>query len=93
MRYIISYDVSDTRIRSRLSKILEGFGERVQYSVFECNLSRDQYSNLLAKLQAQSLLKERKSCKISLYKVEPHLISKIRRVGAKPLIDQEVILI
>lgn len=93
MRYIVSYDVSNTKTRTLISKILEEFGERVQFSVFECELHRDQYSNLIAKLKGKSLLKETKGCKISFYKVEPHLVSKIHRIGAKPLIDKEVIII
>lgn len=93
MRYVVSYDVSSTRMRNLISKTLEEFGERVQFSVFECELDRDQYSNLIAKLKSKSLLKGVKGCKISFYKVEPHLVPKIRRVGTKPLIDKEVIII
>lgn len=93
MRYIVSYDVSNTRIRTLISKILEEFGERVQFSVFECELDRDQYSNLISKLKGKSLLKGAKGCKISFYKIEPHLVPKIRRVGQKPVIDKEVIII
>lgn len=92
MRYIVSYDVVDASVRNRLSRILEEFGERVQFSVFECDLSQDQYSNLISKLKAASLLKNIKGCKISFYKVEPHLVKGIKRVGAKPVIDKEVII-
>jgi len=92
MRYIVSYDVVDTAVRNRLSRILEEFGERVQFSVFECELSPDQYSNLISKLKTASLLKDVKGCKISFYKVEPHLVKKIRRVGSRPVIDREVMI-
>lgn len=93
MRYIISYDIADTAIRNRLSRILEEFGERVQFSVFECDLSPDQYSNLLSKLKAASLLKGIKGYKVFFYKVEPHLTKGIKRVGSKPVIDREVIIL
>src|SRR3989344_6473002 len=92
MRYIVSYDVVDTAVRNRLSRILEEFGERVQFSVFECELSPDQYSNLISKLKTASLLKDVKGCKISFYKVEPRLVKKIRRVGSRPVIDREVMI-
>jgi len=36
MRYLVTYDIPDTKRRTRLAKILEDFGDRVQYSVFEC---------------------------------------------------------
>ncbi len=38
MLYIVAYDISDDRRRLRLSKALLDFGDRVQYSVFECLL-------------------------------------------------------
>ena len=38
MLIVVSYDVPDDRRRTRLAHILKDFGERVQYSVFECRL-------------------------------------------------------
>ena len=37
-RYLISYDISDARRLRRVAKVLEGYGTRLQYSVFECPL-------------------------------------------------------
>jgi len=37
-RYLVSYDVSDPRRLRRVARILEGFGTRLQFSVFECPL-------------------------------------------------------
>ena len=48
MRYLVTYDIPDTKRRTRLAKILEDFGDRVQYSVFECILD----DVLLAKMTA-----------------------------------------
>jgi CRISPR-associated protein Cas2 len=42
VRYVIAYDVSDDGRRSRLARFLEGWGRRVQKSVFECDLSADE---------------------------------------------------
>lgn len=36
MRYLISYDISDTKTRNKVVKYLESFYYRVQYSVFLC---------------------------------------------------------
>jgi len=38
-KYIVSYDISSQKERSQVSKILIGYGFRVQKSVFECLLS------------------------------------------------------
>lgn len=40
MRYLICYDIPDNRRRNRLSKFLLDYGQRVQYSVFECDLTK-----------------------------------------------------
>lgn len=36
--YLVAYDVPDDRRRGRVAKKLKSFGERVQYSLFECDL-------------------------------------------------------
>ena len=34
-RWLVAYDVPDDRRRTRLANLLEDYGDRVQYSVFE----------------------------------------------------------
>ena len=51
MFYTISYDIRDDDRRNSVSKILEGYGQRVQRSVFECNLTSDQVQKLLEELE------------------------------------------
>ena len=46
MFYVISYDIPDDRRRNQLAKVLKGFGNRVQYSVFEAHLNKRQYEEL-----------------------------------------------
>lgn len=38
-RYLIAYDISHPRRLRRVIKVMEGFGDRLQYSVFLCDLS------------------------------------------------------
>lgn len=52
--YIVSYDIEENRIRNKISKVLEGYGRRVQYSVFECELKENQFAELYRKLAALS---------------------------------------
>ena len=49
---VIAYDTPDDRRRARLAKLLKGFGERRQYSVFEARLTREQWAHLKGKLEA-----------------------------------------
>ncbi len=39
--FAICYDISDDRRRGRVAKILEDYGDRVQYSVFEVILDTE----------------------------------------------------
>jgi CRISPR-associated protein Cas2 len=47
---LISYDIPDDRRRTRLAHTLKDFGERVQYSVFECRLEEDQLDRLRSRV-------------------------------------------
>ena len=37
--YLVAYDISDDRRRTKVHQILCGFGQWTQYSIFECFLS------------------------------------------------------
>jgi CRISPR-associated protein Cas2 len=47
MFFVVAYDVSDDQRRTRIAKILEDFGDRAQYSVFELQLHRPEQLNEL----------------------------------------------
>ncbi|HIQ36430.1 MAG TPA: CRISPR-associated endonuclease Cas2 [Desulfocapsa sulfexigens] len=49
--YILVYDISNNKERSKTSKVLEGFGKRVQESVFECSLTTGTKKRLEKKLE------------------------------------------
>jgi CRISPR-associated protein Cas2 len=48
--YVISYDISDDRRRTKVHAILSGFGAWTQYSLFECYLSSKELILLRARL-------------------------------------------
>lgn len=49
--FVISYDIQDDRKRNQVCKTLKNFGERVQYSVFECELDGRQLIRLKDQLE------------------------------------------
>ena len=51
MFVVVSYDIPDDKRRLKIMKTLEGFGERVQYSVFECRLRRQDLERLRKRLK------------------------------------------
>ncbi len=44
--WTVVYDIADPRRLRRVAKIMEGYGERVQLSVFECTLTNDSLAEL-----------------------------------------------
>ncbi len=58
MVYLVCYDVVDDRRRTKVAHLLEGYGLRVQKSVFECVLSKEQYAMLQKKLKRYLNLEE-----------------------------------
>lgn len=44
--HLVSYDVRDAKRLRRVAKKLEGYGGRVQYSVFRCRLDRETLEKL-----------------------------------------------
>lgn len=50
---LICYDTPSDRRRRKMVKVLEGFGEGLQYSVFECRLKPSEIELLRKKLKRQ----------------------------------------
>lgn len=48
--YLISYDISENKLRTKVAKKLEDYGRRVQYSVFECRLDKKRFKRLYGEL-------------------------------------------
>lgn len=51
--YVVSYDVANDRRRNRVHRVLTGFGRWVQYSVFECHLTDQQFVMMRSKLMRE----------------------------------------
>lgn len=46
MFWIVSYDIPNNKRRAKIAKILEGYGRRAQYSVFECEIDSEKCNKL-----------------------------------------------
>ena len=49
--YIVAYDISDTKRWRRIFKILHGYGEWLQLSIFQCRLSKTKRAELESRLR------------------------------------------
>ena len=48
---VVSYDISDDKLRTKFSKFLGKFGYRLQYSVFKIKNSKRILSNIIANIE------------------------------------------
>jgi CRISPR-associated protein Cas2 len=48
--YIVTYDIADPKRWRRVFRVMEGFGEWLQLSVFQCRLTAQRHAELIALL-------------------------------------------
>lgn len=48
--YLVAYDISDQKRWRRVFRVMEGFGEWLQLSLFQCRLSAQRHAELIALL-------------------------------------------
>lgn len=48
--YIVAYDITDPKRWRRVFRLMKGYGEWLQLSVFQCRLSRTRHAELIALL-------------------------------------------
>jgi len=77
-KYVVIYDISDDKERLRVSKILEGFGFRVQESAFECLLSRLSRERMVAAIEGLALA----TGFVNIYRINDH--AKTITIGQPP---------
>ena len=89
MMVLITYDVSTEseggkrRLR-RVARACKDFGQRVQFSVFECEVDPAQWVKLRARLLREI---DAKTDSLRLYQLGANWKPKIEHVGAKPALD------
>ena len=91
MLYLISYDIEDNRERTRLARILGSYGNRVQFSVFECELDAQELKELVRKVRSKIRLGDTDSIRI--YSLCEKDERKTIYLGAKPQKNPKTIII
>lgn len=82
--YVIAYDIPCDKRRKKVSDLLEGYGERVQYSVFECVLNKAKYDELRKRLRKR--IKEDED-KLRFYPVSEHTLKQVEVWGGLPVTE------
>jgi CRISPR-associated protein Cas2 len=53
MLSLVGYDISEPKRLSRVARVCEDFGVRVQYSIFECHLDEKRFEHFWERLLAE----------------------------------------
>ncbi len=48
--YLVAYDITDPKRWRRIFRVMKGYGEWLQYSVFQCRLDKVRHAELVAML-------------------------------------------
>lgn len=81
--YVVAYDIPCDKRRKRVSDLLEGYGQRVQYSVFECVLTQTKYDELRRRLKKRIKSSEDS---VRLYPLSGHTLAQIEVWGVGPAV-------
>lgn len=81
MLVVVVYDISDDRRRTKLSDFLEGYGRRVQESVFECFLTLAEMRALHQKITHRINVKEDN---VRMYWISKEAVAQTLTLGSPP---------
>ena len=82
MLYVVIYDISDDKRRKRVFNLLEGYGQRVQFSAFECVLSDRKFEELRSRLAKVVKMNEDS---VRFYPISKHTLGQVIVWGNPPL--------
>ena len=83
---VATRDVAGRRRLRRVARLCQDFGQRVQYSVFECQVDPAQWATLRARLMAT--IKEEEDS-LRFYRLGANWRSRVEHAGAKPSYDPD----
>ncbi|MDJ0581165.1 CRISPR-associated endonuclease Cas2 [Crocosphaera sp.] len=90
MFVLVSYDITENKRRTKIHSILKSYGQWVQYSIFECDLTETQYAKLRQRL---SKLIEADTDSIRFYFLCKCCQGKIERIGGEMPRDNTIFVV
>ena len=88
---LVSYDISDDKLRTKFSKFLGKFGYRLQYSVFKIENSDRLLNNITAEIENKFSKKFDEKDSVMIFKLSPSC--EIIKYGYAKHEDESVIVI
>ena len=88
---VVSYDISNDKLRTKFAKFLSKFGHRLQYSVFEIDTSERLLTNIEAEIKNQFERKFGETDSIMIFRLSN--TCKITRYGYAKHDNDDIIMI
>jgi CRISPR-associated protein Cas2 len=88
--YVVAYDIPDDKRRTKVHKVLSGFGQWTQYSLFECFLTAKERVLLWGKLDR---LLEPEADSVRFYPLCEGCLGKVKTVGGPKPEEQKVFVV
>ncbi len=90
MLYLIAYDISSDKRRTKIHKTLCGFGKWTQFSLFECFLDEKEYIMLRHRLDKIINITEDN---LRIYQICANCLTKAETIGSTPPQEDTVYLL
>ena len=87
MQVVVTYDISEDKRRTKIHKVLKSYGQWMQFSVFECVLTKTEYARLRNRLN-RLIVPEQDS--IRFYFLCECCQGKVERIGGEKVRDDTV---
>jgi CRISPR-associated protein Cas2 len=88
--YVVAYDIPDDKRRTQVHKILKGFGQWTEFSLFECFLTKKEVLQMRAKLNMHLRAGEDR---VRIYLICENCLTKIETVGIPQPVEETTYLI
>ena len=88
---LLSYDISDNKLRTKFSRFLEKYGHRIQYSVFEIDNSPKLLENVILKIKTRFEMKFSDSDSVYIFNLSASC--KILRFGYAKHEESDIIIV
>ena len=86
----VTYDIGDDRRRRKIARLMEDYGQRVQWSVFDCDLDE---ANLAHLRRLLTLLLDPEEDSVRIYRMCARCRGSVEVVGAGSVLQTEDVVI
>jgi len=88
MKYLLTYDISDDKIRTAVSRYILKYGERVQLSCFEIECSEEELKEMLFFIKSKI---DNYSDSVFVFPISKNMEGAIIEIGIKRTVNSRVI--